>query len=90
MICEKCGVGYMIDDTSREVEVCRCWVCGNRIYAGYPKRSGSLVCARCGDLRHEENDFGYCEACTRLLAVSVERQKKVAMEKVSATKASST
>ena len=85
MVCEKCGVGYMIDDTFGQVEACRCWVCGNRIYSGYPKRSGSLICSRCGDARNGENDFGYCEACMRLYAGPVQRMRKGAVEKLSAS-----
>ena len=76
MVCEKCGVGHMIDDTFGQVEAYRCWVCGNRIYVGYPKRSGSCVCSRCGDIRNEENGFDCCEACVALIAGSGQHREK--------------
>src|SRR5512135_2135260 len=65
MACAKCGVGYMIDDSHGEIEVYKCWVCGDRIYAGYPKRWGALVCSRCGNEKHVENELGCCEDCLK-------------------------
>lgn len=81
MVCEKCGVGFMIDDTLHEVEVYKCWVCGNRNYVGHPKRHGSLVCGRCGDDLPEENGQGYCTECLRLARLNTEHLKKRAYGK---------
>ncbi len=82
--CEKCGVGDMVDDSYGGVEVYRCWVCGNRIYAGYPKRHGGLVCSRCGNRRHEENELGYCEDCLKLLNICADRERMRAVATLSA------
>jgi len=65
MICHKCGSGYMVDDSYRDIEVLRCWLCGERIYPGHPKRSGLLVCSRCGDELDEANPAGLCTNCSR-------------------------
>jgi hypothetical protein len=84
MACAKCGVGYMIDDSCNEIEVYKCWVCGDRIYAGYPKRWGALVCSRCGKEKHEENELGYCEDCLRLLNIHIDRTKRRSVARPSA------
>ena len=76
MVCGKCGSGYMVDDSHNDIEVYKCWVCGNRLYVDYPKRSGSLVCSRCGDDMVTENELGYCENCLKPLNVNVERMKE--------------
>ncbi len=69
MICDKCGFPHMVDDSESDIKVYRCWVCGNRTYLGYPKRSGSLVCMRCGGETEEENDLSYCRNCLKLLNI---------------------
>jgi hypothetical protein len=84
MACTKCGVGYMIDDSCGEIEVYKCWVCGDRIYAGYPKRWGALICSRCGNDRHVENELGYCEDCLKLLNIHIERTKGRTVARLSA------
>ncbi len=76
MVCDKCGFEYMIDDSHHEIRVYKCWVCGNRLYVDYPKRSGSLVCSRCGDNLDTENEFGYCKECVKLLHVNTDRLKE--------------
>ena len=77
MTCEKCGVGFMINDTLHEVEVYKCWVCGNRSYVGHPRRDGSLVCGRCGDdLTENEIGRGYCAQCLRLARLNTEHLKE--------------
>jgi len=65
MICHKCGFGYMVDDSHRDIKVLRCWVCGERIYPDHPKRSGALVCSRCGDELAATNASGLCTNCSR-------------------------
>jgi hypothetical protein len=75
MVCEKCGFGHMIDDSYFDIKVFKCWVCGNRLYVDYPKRWGSLVCARCGSDMDEENELGYCRDCLKLLDIHVGRLK---------------
>ena len=72
MICGKCGSPYMVDDSNSDIKVYKCWVCGDRLYVNHPKRSGSLVCSRCGDDLDTENEPGYCRACSRLLHTHVE------------------
>jgi hypothetical protein len=75
MVCEKCGFGHMIDDTLHEVEVYKCWVCGNRSYVGHPRRHGSLVCDRCGDDLPEGNRESYCTECLRLAMLNTQHLK---------------
>jgi hypothetical protein len=75
MVCDKCGFGYMIDDSYFDVKVFKCWVCGNRLYIDYPRRWGSLVCSRCGNDMTEENELGYCRECMKLLNVHMGRLK---------------
>lgn len=72
MLCDKCGSGYMVDDSYHDIKVYKCFACGNRLYADHPKRSGSLICSRCGDDLDAENGLGYCKACSRLLSTRVE------------------
>jgi len=76
MVCDKCGSGYMIDDSYTDIKVYKCWVCGNRIYVDHPKRSGSLVCARCGDDLDAKDELGYCGHCLKLLHPNVEPMKE--------------
>jgi len=75
MVCGKCGSSCMVDDSYREINVYKCWICGDRLYVDHPKRSGSLVCSRCGDDTDVKNELGYCKACSRLLKVNVEPMK---------------
>lgn len=72
MVCDKCGSPYMIDDSYYDIKVYKCWACGNRLYADHPKRSGSLICDRCGDDLDTENELGHCRACSRLPNTHVE------------------
>ena len=76
MVCDKCGFGYMVDDSYFDVKVLKCWVCGNRLYVDYPRRWGSLVCSRCGNDMIEENELGYCRECMKLLSVHMGRLKR--------------
>ncbi len=76
MGCPKCGSPYMLDDSYGDIKVYKCFACGNRLYAGHPKKSGSLVCARCGDDLDTQNELGYCAACSKLLNTNVERPKE--------------
>ena len=76
MVCDKCGFGYMVDDSHRDIKVFKCWVCGNRLYVDHPKRRGALVCARCGDVIDEENELNYCAECLRLLAAHTGRMHR--------------
>jgi hypothetical protein len=73
MVCDKCGFGYMIDDSYRDIRVFKCWVCGNRLYVDHPKRWGSFLCARCGDAMDEENELSYCRDCLKLLTMHAGR-----------------
>ena len=75
MVCDKCGFGHMIDDSYFDIKVFKCWVCGNRLYVDYPKRWGSLVCARCGNDMDEENELGYCRDCLKPLNIQAGRLK---------------
>ena len=68
-MCGKCGSRYMVDDSHGDIKVYKCWVCGNRLYVGYPKRLGSLVCFRCGDGMDTRNDLGYCAGCMKVLEI---------------------
>ena len=72
MVCGKCGSRFMVDDSYSDVKVYKCWVCGDRLYVDHPKRSGSLVCSRCGDDLDTENGLGYCKDCSRILNIHVE------------------
>ncbi len=72
MVCGKCGSPYMVDESYSDIKVYKCWVCGDRLYVDHPKRSGTLVCSRCGDDLDTENGLGYCRACSRLLHIHVE------------------
>ena len=73
MICLKCGFGYMVDDSHRDIKSLKCWVCGERIYPGYPKRSGALVCSRCGEEMDEKNASSLCKNCLRNIDMHAER-----------------
>ena len=75
MICGKCGSQHMVDESYGDIEVYKCWTCGDRVYADHPKRSGSLVCSRCGDGMDTENELGYCKNCLKLLNIHVGRMK---------------
>jgi len=44
MVCHKCENGFMVDDSHHDIKVIRCLTCGERVYAGYSKRWGALVC----------------------------------------------
>ena len=76
IVCDKCGSGFMVDDSDRDIRVYKCWVCGNRLYIDYPKRDGSLVCSRCGNDMDTENELGYCTKCVKGLNLNVERLKE--------------
>ncbi len=71
-MCDKCGCGFMIDDSDHEIVVFRCWVCGNRIYLDHPKRSGALVCSRCCATMLKKNELGLCTKCLKVLKISTE------------------
>ena len=73
MLCDKCGFGYMVDDSYFDVKVLKCWVCGNRLYVDYPRRWGSLVCSRCGNDMIEENDFGYCRELRQATQITISK-----------------
>ncbi len=75
MVCSKCGFGQMVDDSNYRVKVYRCWACGNRVYVDHPKRLGFLVCTRCGSDVEEQNEFGFCNECLRLLLIQDTRTK---------------
>ena len=75
MLCDKCGLGCMFDDSQYDIRVYKCWACGNRIYLDYPKRRGSLVCSRCDNDIAEDNGLGYCKDCVKLLGIHVDRVK---------------
>jgi len=76
MTCHKCGCGYMIDDSYHDIRVFRCWVCGERIYLEYPKRSGSRVCCRCNNDLGEENALSLCKDCVTVLDMHPERLRR--------------
>lgn len=63
MLCDKCGMPHMIEDSTSGIEVYRCWVCGNRMYVNHPKRSGLLTCSKCGRPIEEKNVLNYCTKC---------------------------
>ena len=75
MICQKCGFGYMVDDSHHDIRVFKCWLCGDRIYPDYPKRSGALICSRCGSDMDEENALNLCTDCVSLLNVHAHHLK---------------
>jgi hypothetical protein len=75
MVCDKCGVGLMVNDNHRDILAYRCWVCGNRIYVGHPKRCGAFVCSRCGGDIDEENELSLCRDCIKLLKIPLGRMK---------------
>jgi hypothetical protein len=76
MICQKCGVGHMVDDSRHGITVFKCWVCGDRTYPEHPKRSGAFVCSRCGDDMEEKNELGLCKNCLRVLNIHAVRLKE--------------
>ncbi len=76
MQCHKCGLGHLIDDSSIGIEVYRCWICGNRVYVGHPKRSGASVCSRCGNDRDDVNELGYCDDCPKFLNIHFNRMTR--------------
>ncbi len=76
MICRKCGFGHMVDDSNHDVRVLRCWICGDRVYLDHPKRSGLLVCCRCGSDMDEKNALSLCKDCLHLLNFHAERMKE--------------
>lgn len=53
----------MINDSTSEIEVYRCWMCGNRRYVNHPKRIGVVNCVKCGGLIEESNVLNYCRKC---------------------------
>ena len=62
----------MVDDSDTGIKVYKCWACGNRVYVDHPKRSGSLVCSRCGDDLDTTDGLGYCKDCSRFLHIHAE------------------
>jgi hypothetical protein len=81
MVCEKCGFGHMISDNHGDVQVYKCWVCGNRTYTDHPRRAGGLVCSRCGCDMDERNQLGWCKECIKLLNIHVHRAKRRTYDK---------
>ena len=75
-ICQKCGFGHMVDDSHHDIRVFKCCICGDRIYPDHPKRSGALVCSRCGGDMDEKNGLSLCKDCLSLLNISDERMKE--------------
>jgi hypothetical protein len=75
MICHKCGFGHMVDDSHHEIGVFKCWACGDRIYPDHPKRSGALICSRCGSDMDEKNALSLCKNCLSLLNIHADRLK---------------
>jgi len=69
MVCHKCETGLMVDDSHHDTKVIKCLTCGERIYAGYPKRSGALVCSRCGNDLDTPNRLTLCPKCQNVLGV---------------------
>ena len=69
MQCDKCGMPDMINDSAPDIEVYRCWMCGNRMYANHPKSIGVLNCVKCGQPIKESNVFNYCKECLEGLKV---------------------
>ena len=63
MLCDKCGTPHMVEDGTSNVEVYRCWVCGNRMYRNHPRRSGVRACRKCGGTVEETNVLNYCRTC---------------------------
>lgn len=74
MLCDKCGTPHMIEDSTPQIEVYRCWVCGNRMYVNHPKRSGLLTCSKCGGTIEEKNALNYCRKCWEGLQIFKRKQ----------------
>jgi formylmethanofuran dehydrogenase subunit E len=83
MICHKCGFGHMVDDSHHDIRAFKCWVCGDRIYPDHAKRSGALVCSRCGGDMYEKNALNLCENCLNLLNIHADASTGVTMAKPS-------
>jgi predicted amidophosphoribosyltransferase len=66
----------MVDDSRHDIKVLRCVACGDRIYAGHPKRWGALVCCRCGDDLDEANELSLCSGCLKVLGIPARSLKK--------------
>lgn len=64
----------MVEDTTSEIEVYRCWVCGNRRYVNHPKRSGLLMCSKCGEPVEGKNVLNYCKTCWEGLQIFKKRK----------------
>jgi len=75
MICHKCGFGPMVDDSHHDIKVFKCWVCGDRIYSDHPKRSGALVCSRCGSDMDEKNALSLCKNCLSVPGIHGDHMK---------------
>jgi hypothetical protein len=73
MLCDKCGTPHMVEDSTSNIEVYRCWVCGNRMYANHPKRDGAQACRKCGGTVEEANILNYCRSCWAGLQVFKKR-----------------
>ena len=71
MVCQKCTTGLMVDDSHHDIKVIKCVACGERVYAGYPKRWGALVCTRCGIDLNAPNRLTLCPACHNVLGIRV-------------------
>lgn len=83
MLCEKCGMPHMIEDFTSEVEVYRCWVCGNRIYVNHPMCGGFLTCSRCGGPIGEKNVLTYCRKCWDGLRIFKKRGSRISSGQLS-------
>ena len=71
MVCQKCTTGLMVDDSHHDIKVIKCVACGERVYAGYPKRWGALVCTRCGIDLNAPNRLTLCPTCHNVLGIRV-------------------
>ena len=76
MLCCKCETGFMVDDSHHDIKVIKCLVCGERVYAGHPKRWGDFVCSRCGDDLDEANELSLCQGCLNVLGIPTRALKK--------------
>jgi len=71
IVCHKCETGLMVDDSHHDIKVIKCLACGERVYAGYPKRWGALVCSRCGRDLGAPNQLTLCPNCQNVLGIRV-------------------
>jgi len=53
----------MLLEKDRDVTYYTCLICGNKVFPGFPKRSGTATCKSCGKEYTGGLDSGFCLKC---------------------------